>query len=265
MPVTARWQLPDTASVYLAYAYTYTPTSTGNDGLDQSLTSNEFVGGYSRRVSDSVSVGASIRVVTGHLVYELFAPSAGGQPIRNKTELTGGDISFGADKVLAPGLTAGIALNVGWVPTRNVVSSVDALVVPTPGVGVVVLPAGTVLDRFDEIFRNWTVRTGLGFKPTSTLGLYADLIHASELSSRFGSASITRLSAGAELAPIAGWSVRTGVTFDSSHEFEWSAGVGYRFDNNAELQVAYQSNATPEINPEWGRSRLLSASLGMRF
>jgi hypothetical protein len=44
-----------------------------------------------------------------------------------------------------------------------------------------------------------------------------------------------------------------------------SAGVGYRATPSFEAQFALQTNAAPELNPELGRTRLLSASLAWIF
>jgi hypothetical protein len=59
--------------------------------------------------------------------------------------------------------------------------------------------------------------------------------------------------------------VRGGVGLDTIGKVNMSAGLGYRPTPSLEAQFALQTNAAPELNPELGRTRLLSASLAWIF
>jgi hypothetical protein len=205
-------------------------------------------------------------VTDGRILYELFAPAAAGQPIRTETKFTTPDLSVGLAGTLAPGITAGIVAGFGWAPTHNVTSTVDTTVLPSPEQNAfVVIPAGTVLNRSNDMYRSWVVRAGIGMKPDPTFGIYGDLDFASTASNASGSANVGRAAVGMEFTPSPEWSLRGGVSVATASQVNWSAGVGYRFDKNVEAQVAYQNNAAPEINPEWGRTKLLGASVALRF
>ena len=265
-PVTARWKLDADESLSIAYVYTGTPDAKGNDGTESSLQSNEWIVGYSRKITGGLAGGTSLRVTSGRIVHESFAPALGGAQTRAKTALLGADLSVGLAGNLSEKLTAGLVGAYGWLKTRSTIQNVNALILPSVNPpGFVIVPPETTLDHFHDPIQNFALRAGIGIQPTEGLGLYSDFHVVHVKSHHSGSLTQGRLAVGGEYRPIARWSLRGGLGLDTDGAANWSAGLGYRFGQDIDAQVAYQSNAAPEVNPELGRTKLLAASLGLRF
>ena len=265
-PVTVQWSLPEGASLFAAYAYTDTPDPTGDNGLNYLLRSNEWTLGYGGWVAPDVRLGATARFVDGKFVSESYAPALAGQLVAADTDLHGPDIALGIAKKVSSDLSIGLAAVIGWTSTATTATLPRGAVVPGPGgSGGVTLPSGAIVDVFADPVRSVAVRGGIGYRSSERFGLYADAIYNALDSERFGSLSLGRLVAGAECQPHENVTVRAGVSIDTEREVNVSAGLGLRLGPGAEVQLAYQNNAAPELNPEFGRTRLLSGSIALRW
>ena len=234
--------------------------------MNQALPSNEWTGGYSQRFSDEWSGGLTLRITDGQILEESPAPSLTGEPLRIRTDFTSPDVAVGIATKLSDSVTVGLIGTFGWVQTRNALENVKTLMVPTfPPNDFLVVPPNTVLDRFRDTVRTFVLGGGVGVTPTPALGFYGDARAVYVSSHRNGSVMVGRCLLGAEYLPIQALSLRAGVGVDILSQVNFSAGFGYKFSNAIEAQVAYQSNAAPEINREAGRARLFAASLTFRF
>lgn len=266
VPVTAQWSLPEGGSMLAAYAYTDTPESTGDNGLGYLLRSNEWTLGFGTQIDTGMRAGATVRFVDGKFASESYAPALLGQVVGADTRLHGPDIALGLARRLSPAVTAGVVGAVGLTSTTTAITLPRNTVVPVPGVpGGVVLPSGTILDSFSDPVRSFALRGGLGFQPDASIGFYGDVTFNAVDSQRFGSLQIGRVAIGIEYLPREDWALRAGASIDTESQVQLSIGLGFHVGPDAEVQLAFQTNAAPELNPEFGRTRLLGASIAFHW
>lgn len=265
-PVSLRWQAPGQGTIALAYAYTGTRNAAGDDGLTQSLRSDEWIGGYGRRLDDHSAVGFTVRLTSGTIVSDSFAAALGGQLVRNSTRFLSPDVSVGyATDAPAP-FTFGIAGGYGRTRARSSVTNVAPLFVPLPPTGTIVaLPPGSLLAEPKDTISTFTLRTGAGVHLDAATAVYVDVTGLRLSTERSGSQNLGRAAFGAEHATGHGWTLRAGAGIDTIGQVNWSAGFGYRPTRSFEAQLAVQSNAAPEVNREVGRTRLVAGSLAWIF
>ena len=127
------------------------------------------------------------------------------------------------------------------------------------------LPSDSVLALADDTISTYTLGAGLGLHPDDTTSLYFDTKVLRLSSGSAGAQNLGRFAWGAEHRMHDAWILRGGVSVDTVGEVNVSAGFGYRPAPSFETQVAFQTNSAPELNPELGRTRLLSASLAWIF
>jgi hypothetical protein len=265
-PVSARWRIPAAGTFSFAYAYTDTPEAKGDDGLNRSLRSDEWIGGYGKRINEQLSAGFTVRFTSGQIVNESPIADFGNQVLRNTTHFHGPDVSVGIAADLDSRWTMGIVGGFGIARATVMVTNVNPLVVPLSPTGpLVTLPPDTLLDQERDTIRTYVIRAGIGFRPTESTGIYFDSsgLHAS--TNRSGSQSVGRFLLGIEHRPAEGWAVRGGVGVDTIGQVTWSTGVGYRFSDTVDAQFAFQNNGAPEVNPELGRTRLYMGSVAWTF
>jgi hypothetical protein len=262
-PLTARWPL-GAGTLGAAYAYTDTPTQRGSDGFDRALRSHELTAGYGWRARTDVAFGASARLVTGRILDAQPAADASVPAVRVSSKFDGVDFAAGAMAVVSPQVSAGAVIVAAWTAARSTVTTLSPFVIATP-VGPVVVPPGTGLDDFADRIRLIGARAGLGYRARPDVAVYADASHLRISSDRFESTATTRVAIGVEYSPAEGWSLRSGVGLDNNRQTTWSAGAAARLTRNVEAQLAFQSNAAPELNPELGRMRLIVTSIAVRM
>lgn len=264
-PVSLRWQSPDAGTITLAYAYTETRHAQGDDGLAQSLRSDEWIGSYGRRIGNNVSVGFTARLTSGKIVSDSYSTDLGGAPIRSATRFLAPDVNVGVATEITQSVSLGVAGGYTRARADTTITSLAPLLAPVaPGVSIV-LPAGTQLDQADDIVSVYALRAGIGLRVDDATNLYVDAIGLHLSSHHSGAGDEGRIVLGAERRMGNGWALRGGIGSDSQGKITVSGGVGYRFGKDFDAELAVQTNAAPEINREIGRSRLVSASLGWRF
>ena len=92
-PLSLRWQAPGVGTIALAYAYTDTLHPGGNDAVVHSLRSDEWIGGYGRRVAEHVAAGFTLRLTSGTIVSDSHPLALGGLPLRSETHFLAPDFS----------------------------------------------------------------------------------------------------------------------------------------------------------------------------
>jgi hypothetical protein len=265
-PVTLRWQAPGRGTLAFAYAYTGTRNAPGDDGLTRSLRSDEWIGGYGRRLDDHSAVGFTVRLTSGTIVADASAPGpVGDVPVRNTTRFLSPDVNVGyATDAMGP-LSFGIAGGYGRARARTDVTNVAPLFVPIFGGNSIVLPPGSLLADPRDTISTYTLRGGVGFHATPATLVYVDATGLRIASRLAGSQNLGRLAVGAEHVAAVGWILRAGAGVDTIGQVNWSAGVGFRAQHAFEAQLAVQTNAAPEVNREIGRTRLVAGSLAWIF
>ena len=265
-PVSVRWRSPAAGTISFAYAYTDTPDMQGNNGLNRSLRSNEWIGSYGKRTNERVSAGFSIRFTNGQIINESPMADLGDQVLRNRTHFHGADFNVGIASALNAEWTLGLVGGFGIARANTKVTNVNPLVVPLSPSGLLLtLAPDSPLNQVDDTIRTYVLRAGLGFRPTELTGIYMDLTGLRASTNRSGSQNLGRFALGFEHRPSDTWSIRGGVGVDNTGQVNWSGGLGYRFSDTLDAQLAFQNNGAPEVNPDLGRTRLYMVSVAWMF
>ena len=264
-PVTLRWQAPGRGTIALGYAFTDTSDAGGDNGLRQSLRSDEWIGGYGRRIDDRSAVGFTVRLTSGKIFSDSYAPALGGATVRASTRFLTPEVNVGYATQWNARVSLGAAASYGRARADTTVTNLVPLGLSLPMIGMVTLPPGTVLDRPDDIISMYALRAGAGVQLSDRTALYVDAIGYRLSPQHAGAHDIGRFAFGAEHAADHGFVLRGGIGFDTIGQVNVSAGLGYRPTPTFEAQLALQSNAAPEVNSELGRTRLIAGSIAWIF
>jgi hypothetical protein len=263
-PVSLRWQAPDHGTIALAYAHTDTLNGEGGEDLTRSLRSDEWMGGYGRRLDERSAIGFTTRVTSGTIAND--QPGRNDRvALRNATRFLAREIQIGYAVQIDPRTSAGIVGGYGLTTARTAVTNRAPLFVPLPnGVARFALPADSLLAISRDTIRMFAIGAGAGFAFGET-NLYADARALRLSTHQSGDQNLVRFSVGSDHHFDGGWNGLAGVSVDTAGNANWSAGIAYRPEPTIEAQFTFQSNAAPELNPELGKTRLLGASLAWRL
>jgi len=264
-PLTLRWQAPGQGTIALAYAFTDTNSGGGDNGLQQSLRSDEWIGGYGRRIDERSAAGFSVRLTSGKIVSDSHAAELGGALVRASTRFLTPELNVGYATQWSPRLSFGVAAGYGRARADTTLTNLVPLTLPLPFVGAVNLPPGTVLGEPDDIISMYSLRGGVGTQLSDRTALYVDAVGYRLSPQHAGAHNLGRFAVGVEHAADHGFVLRGGIGLDTIGQVNVSAGFGYRPTPSFEAQLALQSNAAPEVNPEIGRTRLIAGSIAWIF
>ncbi len=266
-PVTFTVPTDDTTVLAFAYAYTDTPDGDNREGLENRVRSNEFFLGLARRVTPATSVGGQVRIVDSTIDEEARQADLGFLPARLGVEVRSFDLTLGLQSALSDSVRVGAMANVGHGETTDAIRNLAPLPVPMPPFfPPVVIPADTVLDRFDDTIHTYMGGIGAAYLPSPDVGVYADARYLRVHSRVGGNAELARFALGVDARPGPAWlALRAGWTIDSESESTPSVGVGLYPAKGVRIDVAYQYNAAPEIDPEFGKMKLVTASLALEL
>jgi hypothetical protein len=265
-PVSLRWQAPGQGTIAVAYAFTDTRDAGGDSGVVHSLRSDEWIGGYGWRVGEHGAAGFSIRLTSGKLVSDSRSPALGDQPVRTRTDFLTPDVSVGYATDLSSAVSVGFVGGYGRAHVDSVVTNLAPLPLTIQPSGLlVVLPPGTLLAQPDDTLSTYALRAGIGIHWNEATAFYLDATGLRLSTQHSGSQTLGRFAVGIEHAVANGFMLRAGVGLDTLGKVNLSAGLGFRPTASLDVQLAVQSNAAPEVNPEIGRTRLVASSLGWRF
>jgi opacity protein-like surface antigen len=251
-------RLPELGTIPIAYARTDTIDGKTADGFDSPLRSNEFFWGYSKEIFDDFAVGIRTRYVTANIQQETAAAPIF-VPARFETDLLWYlDYTIGLHYQLDSEWSVGAFAGNGWgraaVTIRNIVP------LPNPGIPSETISPGTRLFDLRDGLRSGVARLGVGYTPNEQLGIYADGEYFRFETDQLGGIDTTRAMLGVEYRPCPHKAFRAGGSLNNFGQFAFSTGIGYSPTENTQLELAYQHNAFPEIQPEFGRLNLVSLS-----
>lgn len=261
--VTASIRLPDCGTIPLSYARTDTIDTQTEQGFDNSLRSNEFFWGYSRRISDSLAVGLQSRFATAEFQEETLAPPVFA-PTRLETKvLYDWNINLGVRWAFHDDWSFGVLGGGGWGSTVTDVTNIQPL--PNPFPPPPTIPPGTRLAQLDDSFQYRSARIGVGYTPVPQVGVYADGEYFHFGSGLGGTLDVSRFLTGVEYKPCIHRTLRVGGSIDRYGEFTFSSGIGWSPSERLAIEFAYQRNAFPELQFEFGRFDLINFSTVIVF
>lgn len=243
-------------SLLVAYAYTDTIDKTNTENLDNTIRSDEYFLGYSRMINDNLSLGLQGRLVNAEINNETRVDQLAFTPGRFETDLRSFDLKFGALYSENKIWFYGISLGAGYNDTTTELSNIHQL---GP------IPPNTQLSSKDDNQTSYSFKAGLGYIPSDVLGLYTDLSYYSIDSKNFGIVETSKLSIGFDYKPSSRTTYRSGFTFDSNNELTLGIGLQLYLTDTIPLDIAYQYNAAPEIENEYGKFNALTFSVAFPF
>lgn len=252
--------VPEIGTFTFAYARTDTfnqstgnvSTVTGNRIRDE-LRSNEFFLGYGTTLNDNLAVGIEGRLVDANIEFEF---DQGPVAVSQAIELLSFDLAAGAlwliDDHWSMGAVGALGYGEGDVDVRSL------------GGG---LPVGTPIPGAptDGVFLTWGAGLGIGYREGRQWGLYADLSFFHQEDDADTAADALRFGVGGHVRPTDILALRGGVLIDSDTDVTVSGGVGFYGIEGIPIDLAYQYNAFPELDSEFGTIHLLSVSVTIRF
>lgn len=125
-------------------------------------------------------------------------------------------------------------------------------------------PSCFCFGRFDDTGRAATARLGLSYQYAPRSSLYADYLIGRYRNDATAMVSRTAM-AGAEHLVFPWLYVRAGLAYETRGAWGETAGIGITPLPSVSIDLAYQRNMFPELNPEFGRARLFNLSLSVGF
>jgi hypothetical protein len=127
-----------------------------------------------------------------------------------------------------------------------------------------VLGMGTGTVRLHDTTWQTTVRPGIAYEYAPQSTIYADYQFA-RFSNDTGTLIVNRVFAGVEQRISEGIFLRGGFNADARGNIGWTAGVGFYPTPTMSLDVGFQDNNFPELEPDFGRSRTFTLSASVSF
>ena len=250
-------RVPGAGTVIAAYSRIDSHDATTHQGDRITVRIDELRLSYSQLILPTLSVGVSVRGSESEL-------SIGSTMFDFPLRTTSGSLSGSAGvgvlwKPATEWLLGGLA-ELGWSRSRTH----GAVDFPAPPFG-----PGPGPIAFTDNTRSVNLRLGGGWRPSESLGVYADVqyLHLDTVLIGAGSdrAEIGRAFAGVEYLPIQALALRLGGSADSDRQLTLSAGIGFYPTRYLQAELAYVYNALPELRREFGRAHLVSVSVAVVF
>ncbi len=255
---TASLRMSNLGTVPIAYARTDTIDGQTTGGFHDPLRSNEFFWGYSKRLSDACAVGLQMRYVTADIQQEEAVAAPIFAPTRFETDLLWNiDFTVGVRWALNSEWSIGAIGGEGWGRAAIDAENIFPLS-PT-------VPADTLLFELEDSLRSRVARLGIGYTPAEWLGIYADSEYFHLGTNQGGNIDVTRAMLGVEMRACRHHTLRAGSCVNNFGQFTYSIGAGVNPSDNLAIDLAYQHNALPELNLEFGRMDLITLSGVVRF
>lgn len=237
----------DAGAVTVAYVFLDSHEGNSRQGDDFALRSNEFLLGYSHRITDYLAVGGEVQFTDSKLhIQDTFM----GLPRRSKSDTFGVGFDVGVLMALHETFFVGLHGGIKWDDTDTE--------------GAVELPGTQIPFQLSDTMQISEIRWGIGWRPKPVFGAYVDwqYVHVED---DFGTTEVGRMFVGTEFAPNEDLMLRASVVFDTQPQAGFSVGLGYYGFKRVPLEMAYTYNTFPEVSREFGRAHLLSLSAVVLF
>lgn len=126
-------------------------------------------------------------------------------------------------------------------------------------------PSTTTLPMYNMNINDSTdrfaLRPGLSYIPQKGTTINLDFQYSSFKNDE-GTFEISKLSVGMEQKLIEGLYLGAGAVCNDSGNIAYTTGLGYYPNKNLSFRLAYQYNMFPEIQSEFGRSQMVTMSIG---
>lgn len=252
----ATFDLNETDRLQPALAQVRAEEATTRQGRDFRLEMDLVQVQWARRVNEDWAVGANFNYTKAHSDYDLGSMTlsdgesetygwrfgvlhrlcgedGNGEPRGDEGNDTGGM------------LLGGVVFDYAFTPSRTTVY----------------VPAK---QRIKDTGHQFVLRPGLAWYYASDSAVYADYVYGS-FHDDTGRLQVHRFQVGVDHEIVKGVFGRAGVTMDTAGNTAWAAGFGIYPAEWVAVDIAYQDNMFPELEPEFGESRTLTFSVSFSF
>ena len=239
----------------MAMGYVHIASQNGQtqQGFEDDISSHEFLFKYGRQISPGMYVGAGFILNDMNFDYsELFQ----GVPRSTRDHSISGSFTIGSLWQPKPNWTIGMLVGAGWTG-----SDID---------GVVHLPGPfNVPFQADLTTRSVNLKAGFGWRAMRVLALYSDAQYF-RLDNSMAAEGVGRFYFGADVFVSGRISLMAGSSVDTNAHATASSGLSINMMKPGTLRptlfkVSYQYNPLPEIEQEFGKGHLISATMVFSF
>jgi opacity protein-like surface antigen len=214
------------------------------DGIDFAWSGWSAEVQWSRKVTDTTAVGVNLSYLESEMDFgmgELDISEA-----MSKTY----QLRLGVLHEFTKRFFAGIAVDYAVAPSRTRAFDFMGL--------------GTGTEREDDTSEQFIVRPGIYTFLTDDLTLYADYQFAT-FEDDTGRLTVHRFYVGADQTVTEGLYARLGTAVDTEGNVSLALGLGIAPSETVYVDIAYQYDVFPELEPEFGRADLFSIGLTVLF
>lgn len=204
--------------------------------------------------------GRSAQIQWGYKISDSFAIGANLNytPMDTKGGLGGFLLATGH------GVSYGKRVGVLWAPASRLIAGLVIDHARSPATAESFDPACSCFVTSTDTTTQLLVRPGISYEYAEKSSVYVDY-QRGHYRNLTGSLSTNRLFAGMEHLVLPWLFARVGFVRDSRGNSSGTLGVGVSPSDALSIDIAYQNAIFPELNPEFGRSKLFAISASLSF
>ena len=240
------WDLGELGVIQPSLAQVRGNTATTRQGLDFRMDMDFAQIQWAKRFGDDWALGANFNFTKSETRYDL------GPLDIDVSESDGETYGFrlGALHRPAPRLLAGLVFDYAFSPSRTTLF--DFM-----GTGV-----GNL--RVKDTTHQYVLRPGVSYEYAKDSAVYADYQYGA-FHDASGHLEVHRFYLGVDHRVCDGLFLRGGTAMDVRGNTAWAVGLGIYPTERFSIDVGYQQDMFPELEPDFGRSRTLTISVGITF
>lgn len=217
---------------------------TTRQGLDFRFDMDYVQVQWGKRLSDDTAVGANFNFAKAKSQFDL-----GQLPVSDSVSETYG-FRFGALHQLAERWLAAVVFDCAFAPSRTTLYDFMQL--------------GTGNVHVDDTASQYVLRPGVSYEYLKESFFYADY-QFGRFADDTGRLVVHRFYLGADHRIVKGLFVRGGAALDTRGNASWTTGLGIYPCDRFSIDMAFQDNMFPELEPDLGRSRGWTISVSISF
>ena len=244
VPVTLTWDMGETGTIQPTVAKSWTNQETTRDGLGFDYEINFGQLQWAKRFTSKWGLGLNFNGGSSQINNDL-GPFRAAESSSDSYGVRLGGLYQATDQLLL-----GVVIDYA-------VTDTDTTIFDVLGVG---------FGRIDlsDTTNQLLVRSGLSYEYEKDSSILLDFEFGS-FSNDTGNLHVSRVYAGIDHKFSQWLYARIGFAFDKEVNDAWTCGLGFYPAEWFGLDIGYQYDMFPELEPEFGRSQTLAISLGLQF
>jgi len=240
------WDLGEFGVIQPSLAQVRSNTATTRQGLDFRMDMDYAQVQWAKRFGDDWALGANLNFTKSETRYDL------GPLDLDVSESSGETYGFrlGTLHRPAPRLLAGLVFDYAFSPGRTTLFDFMGT-----GVGDV---------RVKDTTHQYVLRPGVSYEYDKDSAVYADYQYGA-FRDESGGLEVHRFYVGVDHRVYDWLFLRGGTAMDVRGNTAWAVGLGIYPSERVSIDVGYQQDMFPELEPEFGRSKTLTISVSITF